>query len=907
MATPLYKRLKSKGVSTYAFPGAAEDISAAHQNQTFHVNFSKFVLLNLDLNKMDLNDPTQFHSESINPLTDKGDILINSLRNYVANHEVALREAKQTNNSYFYDPSVLATATERIFWKWMRKSGAISFETATPNDDYVDSVEFSINEGLADDYFKEYLWKERSTTEYDITYVKDMGTNQIDPKDNILKRNYRLTVGSSCSLKPGDRVTVANKSMITLGFTGAVSFDVQSVGTKDQIDYNGDTETVFNSKNNWVYILCQVPLSYNNAAVATIKLEYNRVVQYVGEISSSSNIQHENRAYTEVLAYITEHVGQTPDVLFRVKADKNYSPGLQIPILPSQDQPEIIGGELFDSPLVLNPENYPGDHYAYFDVDQKYVNTVGYEDRKRGDYYGVLENNRRKDRVVSAPYLYPEFNGSKLDGVTVDFDTQHYVRMTQGSKVTNFDEFNAKSFNGQAPASFEYNAILWYYEATDLTTGASEMNMYGISFLDSVEGDAIATTKKLVSNGKQDGLSFQYALNQNFNISSDNTHDLYDPQKTYDLFGFDLYSNVMSKMLNTNDIYISLAAQVTGFKQDLVNMKNLIYNQSDIRDINFKIQSLYNLLSLYQRNQLKDSASIHVKLDESTTPPQLFLENVDARYGDVLHLPVSVLYNKENNTVVDTKINVPVGKDFMVNIVNDDNTTTVVDRPLNVVLERDLDFRQTVEINVFAHNAKNNKRLNVSINSELSPTSDKTAGYNLLGKTLDLPVDNNLNPNVTYQGIATRWTNMPSAIYPTNVLIRNLSDTYYLVVEVAHLLASAFKAGDTITLENFELVFTDPSGTTKTNVSGQYEIVSDVVTGKLVFAIANATFAELFKKIDATEHGTASEYALEADNFTQPATIRYNSGQTITITCIDASATTFDKKYLVQIKPLHKN
>mgnify|MGYP003353297726 CR=1 FL=1 len=44
--TPLYKRLKNKGNSFYAFPGAAEDISAAYQNSNYKMYFSKYVLLN---------------------------------------------------------------------------------------------------------------------------------------------------------------------------------------------------------------------------------------------------------------------------------------------------------------------------------------------------------------------------------------------------------------------------------------------------------------------------------------------------------------------------------------------------------------------------------------------------------------------------------------------------------------------------------------------------------------------------------------------------------------------------------------------------------------------------------------------------------------------------------------------
>ena len=47
MVCPLYKSLKENGTSFYAFPGAAEDISAAYQNSNYKMYFSKYVLLNL--------------------------------------------------------------------------------------------------------------------------------------------------------------------------------------------------------------------------------------------------------------------------------------------------------------------------------------------------------------------------------------------------------------------------------------------------------------------------------------------------------------------------------------------------------------------------------------------------------------------------------------------------------------------------------------------------------------------------------------------------------------------------------------------------------------------------------------------------------------------------------------------
>ena len=68
--TPLYKKMKANGTSFYAFPGAAEDISAAYQNQNYKMYFSKYVLLNFP--KQDVSDGTDPTYFDFNNDTDNG-------------------------------------------------------------------------------------------------------------------------------------------------------------------------------------------------------------------------------------------------------------------------------------------------------------------------------------------------------------------------------------------------------------------------------------------------------------------------------------------------------------------------------------------------------------------------------------------------------------------------------------------------------------------------------------------------------------------------------------------------------------------------------------------------------------------------------------------------------------------
>jgi hypothetical protein len=144
VSTPLYKSLKQNGTTFYAFPGATEDISLSFQSDNQKMYFSKFVLLNIPKqitqgNAILNNDPVRLDFEDVFPGPQSSvpsneirtlspsqpgnfkDQLIQSLRNYVANHEVVIKNSKIGPNDYFYDNTQLPTVSEQVFWKWAKK------------------------------------------------------------------------------------------------------------------------------------------------------------------------------------------------------------------------------------------------------------------------------------------------------------------------------------------------------------------------------------------------------------------------------------------------------------------------------------------------------------------------------------------------------------------------------------------------------------------------------------------------------------------------------------------------------------------------------------------------------------------------------------------------------------------
>ena len=549
MSCPLYKKLKTNGTSFYAFPSAAEDISAAYQNSNYKMYFSKYVLLNLP--KQNLNtgsgtaskpvyfdfDNTFKHSQNAFPAATYQDQLIESLRNYVANHEIVIKESRLNNTNYYYDNNALETTTEKIFFKWAKKLNIIDFEPAIPDDEYFSNLaEFQSANVNDDQYFPEYLWKEREIVDWDIA--------NIDGSTGLLV----VTFNSVTNLVVGDVVNIHNVSNLdVISELGGID---TNTGINLKVKSVNSTSVTFDITSS---------LGFYTETTGKAKIVYNRLVQYIGEIQGVSNVQEANRSYTEVHAHIPDHTGRTPDILFRTMMDVNYKPNQTFPIIPSQYQPEIIGAESFSSPIVSTPQNYPGSYFGQFDtLDFTYETANGDSVRRSGSYYGVAGDINN-----------PVTNGKAIDGISMDFNTNHYVKMNiLNRNLTNFDQFNALEINNVPPTAFEFNAILWYYTIED-NAGNVRNNLYGISFLDNPDNNVVSgetglrfpTYKKFVTNGIQDGTSFAFSLNLNFNIINENPQDSYNPEAINSVFSMNLFNTSMSRLAATNDSFINLIAE----------------------------------------------------------------------------------------------------------------------------------------------------------------------------------------------------------------------------------------------------------------------------------------------------------------------------------------------------------
>lgn len=804
---PLYKSMKKNGTSFYAFPGAAEDISAAYNNQNYKMYFSKYILLNFPKQNIvagTANNPIRFDFEnSFYKLNNIGqqaltyqDELIESLRNYVANQEVTIRESRLNNTENYYDNTALETTTEKIFWKWCKKLNLIDFDPAVDGDEYFGNLLEFERKNLNDDtYFPEILWKEREVVEYKVSKFYQSGVVGYNTKLEIefsTITNYRV----------GDKIVFNNIEDVTLTYLNGVQCDILQI--INDTTYKAIIDITYTG-------------STINETKATSTLIYHKLVQYIGEVNGINNVQAGNRSYTEVYAHIPDHTGQTPDILFRTMVDVNYKPGMFYPILPSQYQPEIVGAELFSSPIVNTPQNYPGNYFAHYDTESEYTYQTKDGDtlRRSGDYFGVSGD-------INSPII----DGSSIDGISIDFNTSHYVKMNIiNRELFSFEQFNALEVNNEPPKDFEFNAILWYYTVED-NNGNIATNLYGISLLDNPDNNPVEsevglrlpTFKKLAANDQQDGISYAFSLNLNYNIIDENPQDAYNPDAINSIFSFNLFNQAMTRLSAVNDSFNTIIAENNDLKIQLDSIKQLIYTQSDFDFINRKISNLEELLKLYQYNQIENSETIEVvSITDSNTYPVLKLNNIDAQYVRVNNILTTDLYNQSG--IIPMNLSVPTNKSFLIRVVNNDET--IFNLPnndkLTIYLGRDLDYKQTLDIIVDANDSSTqNKQLEIYINYQLN---DRLPVLTKVLETIDLPIY--YNSYLQIPNSAKLWNKFQFQIDLSPSIELSLNGILTLPISNNNILSNSVKKGDSLLLKDFII------GTASTiDFSGQYVVDS---------------------------------------------------------------------------------
>lgn len=134
---PLIRTPQVQGGTFYTFSSAAKDLSKTINNTNLRFVFSKYVLLDLpDFNSLPFSDFGSYNNymqfDTIDGCIVNGGLeadrnvdFAQSLQNYALNFEsLILNDAE-------FDTSLKQGVAERVFFKWLKETGAVRFRTAT--------------------------------------------------------------------------------------------------------------------------------------------------------------------------------------------------------------------------------------------------------------------------------------------------------------------------------------------------------------------------------------------------------------------------------------------------------------------------------------------------------------------------------------------------------------------------------------------------------------------------------------------------------------------------------------------------------------------------------------------------------------------------------------------------------
>ena len=147
MATPLVRIPQPQGGTMYAFASAARDITRAFNNADLKFEFSRYALIDIPdfttsvngSNTFDFGKLTTTSGVPYSPLPSAGADFAQTFQNYVLNAEELILQDDD------FDPVLLSSDAEKLFFKWLSKTGAIRFGTADSSQSNVGSYVESPN------------------------------------------------------------------------------------------------------------------------------------------------------------------------------------------------------------------------------------------------------------------------------------------------------------------------------------------------------------------------------------------------------------------------------------------------------------------------------------------------------------------------------------------------------------------------------------------------------------------------------------------------------------------------------------------------------------------------------------------------------------------------------------------
>ena len=228
MVTPYLKPFNPQGGTLYVFPSVSKDLTRTFVSNDYEFKFSHFACLNIPdiytgvfsedsdidtfnekgfyIESLILNNNGSYYPGYTGTTWDTSDgiskTIAENLQNYVMNFETAILNGEGDNDDY--DNDILTNVSEKVFFNWLQKVGAIKFtESGTLEDyntladrtvQYIGNIDVMNTVDINGDSFEElYIHIPSTVGASTSVYFR---TGEITDNKNYLNKNYTVSNGT---------------------------------------------------------------------------------------------------------------------------------------------------------------------------------------------------------------------------------------------------------------------------------------------------------------------------------------------------------------------------------------------------------------------------------------------------------------------------------------------------------------------------------------------------------------------------------------------------------------------------------------------------------------------------------------------------------------------------------------
>ena len=405
---------------------------------------------------------------------------------------------------------------------------------------------------------------------------------------------------------------------------------------------------------------------------------YNKVVQYIGEIDMVNSTKNNTNSYSEVYIHVPISHGNTDDVLFKTITDDNYKQNhVYNYITPDPVDSEFLVGrdsnDTHPAGLSLNAfydspnSTFTGDNYAlkkqitdtdgttrfiggwYYDtpIDNAYITSNDFSDQ-HNDYLQIIGADEFLTKNIS-------IKRSRLDGISVDFDETNYYKVATNPNIDSFGEYNQSS----AGKPFKFNAVLIYYDVYDRAdTTNRETNLFGVLFLNPPEaqstgGSILPTLTKFKPNAVtgDNGNAWGLKLNLKIDLNA-NDAQIESVVNEYNTYSMELFLDAMSQLRRVGDSLDTTNTQFLAIKERVDKIDDYVYRTQNVQKIQKEVSELQNYITANQElfTQTSDIIKLINLANQEIQNIYNNITSIDVTYNlDVLKNGFGIDIQKINN------------------------------------------------------------------------------------------------------------------------------------------------------------------------------------------------------------------------------------------------------------------